>query len=71
MILTVAEIADLCAFTDAHNMTGEDGETEIVVDLAPSDGVGGTRTKNMAYFAEYPDEGCYPLGPVVPEESNG
>ena len=69
MILTIAEIADLCSFTDAHNMTGEDSEPEIVVELAPSDGIGGVRTRYMAYFAEYPDEGFHPLGPVVPEES--
>lgn len=55
--LTPAEIADL------HRMTEDAGLDEVVVVTdCPQDGVDGVKTRLVAYFEEYPDEGCVPLG---------
>ena len=58
VLLTVAEIADLCGFTDAHN---SHPETEIVVCRAPKE----RNCKHVAYFYEYPDEGSQRLGSAL------
>lgn len=69
LTLTVQEIIDLAEFAGCI-VTGPppDTDTEITVALCPEEGVldedAGTREhcRFVAYLAEYPDEGCYPLG---------
>jgi hypothetical protein len=76
IVLTVAEISDLAKFAGlridpAQEIDRDDLETEIAVDLCPADGVtdddgGKIKCKHIAFYDEYPEEGCYPLGTPVP-----
>lgn len=83
LTLTVAEIYDLaCAagFTikrgDSFMPDADEMETEIVVIECPKEGVidddgNPTHFAHIAYFAEYQEEGSYPLGPeMTPPNSN-
>ena len=75
LTLTVAEIKDLaeCAglvFNQKFMPDGDDLDTEIVVMECPKEGVRDDDNKpthyaHIAYFAEYPEEGSYPLGPEL------
>ena len=70
--LTVAEIKDLaeCAgfvFNQHFMPDADDMETEITINTCPASGVldddnKPTHYAHIAYFSEYPEEGCYPLG---------
>ena len=72
LTLTVAEIKDLAEYAgftlDQTRMPDADEmETEISIMDCPQDGVKdddgkATHYAHVAYFAEYPEEGCYPLG---------
>lgn len=72
LTLTVAEIKDLaeCAglvLDKGVSYDADELETEIVVMECPKSGVRDddgkpTHYAHIAYFAEYPDEGSYPLG---------
>lgn len=75
LTLTIAEIRDLAAMcgivmTDATDKEKEDErETEITITPWPACGIkdenGQPYTqahKHLAYFEEYPEEGCVPLG---------
>lgn len=72
MNLTLSEIKNLAEFAgmivDASGMS-DDMDTEIVVEPCPKEGVADENGKNhrkytghIAYFYDYPDEGCLPLG---------
>lgn len=73
--LTVAEIVDLakCAglvLKEGCEPDADELETEIVVMECPKAGVRDddgkpTHYAHIAYFAEYPEEGSYPLGPEI------
>lgn len=76
LTLTVAEIKDLaeCAGLVLNKDVSYDAdelETEIVVMECPKAGVlddgKSTHYAHIAYFAEYPEEGSYPLGDEVSE----
>lgn len=75
MNLTIAEIKHLAEFAgltvDASGMEDE-MDSEITVAPCPEEGIkdedGITTRKytgHIAYFAEYPEEGCIPLGEVI------
>lgn len=80
LTLTVAEIKDLaeCAglvLDKSVSYEASELETEIVVMACPNEGVRDddgkpTHYAHIAYFAEYPDEGCYPLGDELPKPYN-
>jgi hypothetical protein len=57
LVLTAAEIRDLEMFAEWC-----EDDTEIAIVDAPPDGVDGIRTRFVAYYVEYPDEGCIPMG---------
>jgi hypothetical protein len=74
--LTIAEIIDLAGFAGLtlHQNSlpeGDDLEAEVVIAVCPEDGTKdeetGRRifTKHVAYMADYPEEGCMPLGPEL------
>lgn len=73
-VLTVAEIADLAEFaglTVQRHADDMDMESEIAVLRCPPEGVTddeGTprHYEHIAYYADYPDEGCGPLGEEIP-----
>ena len=75
LTLTVAEIVDLaqCAglvLKEGCEPDADELETEIVVMECPKAGLRGddgrpTHYAHIAYFAEYPEEGSYPLGPEI------
>lgn len=77
MTLTVAEIKDLAecaglALDKGVSYDADELETEIVVMDCPKAGVldddgKPTHYAHIAYFAEYPEEGSYPLGDEVSE----
>lgn len=77
LTLTVAEIKDLaeCAglvLDKGVSYDADEPETEIVVMECPKAGVRDddgkpTHYAHIAYFAEYPEEGNYPLGDEVRE----
>lgn len=72
LTLTIAEIKDLaeCAglvLKEGCEPDADDLETEITIIDCPKDGVKDddnrpTHYAHVAYFDEYPEEGCYPLG---------
>lgn len=83
LTLTVAEIKDLAEFAGlvldkSVSYDDDELETEIVVMECPKEGVRDDDGKpkhyaHIGYFAEYPEEGSYPLGaelvpPNVPHE---
>lgn len=81
LTLTVAEIKDLAEFAGlvldkSVSYDADELETEIVVMECPKEGVRDddgkpTHYAHIAYFAEYPEEGCCPLGAeLVPPNSN-
>lgn len=76
LTLTIAEIIDLAGFAGLtfhqnHLPEGDDLEAEVVIAECPKDGTKdeetGRRihTKHIAYMADYPEEGCMPLGPEL------
>lgn len=74
LTLTIAEIKDLADFSGLtrHGVyipdgLDDDSETEIIITACPKDGIkedDGSRGHypHIAYYAEYPEEGVYPLG---------
>lgn len=56
--LTADEVRDLAAFVS-------DGAGSVVLVDGPASGVDGVLTRYVAYWSEYPDEGCMPLGADV------
>ncbi len=73
MNLTISEIKNLAEFAgmtvDLEGIDADEMESEISVVLCPKDGLldddGKTKIKytgHIAYFSEYPEEGCHPLG---------
>lgn len=77
LTMTVAEIRDLARFAglmidDTTKPDDDDLETEITVKKCPSDGVRNegepsdpdsvSHYRFIAYFDEYPEEGCTGLG---------
>jgi len=72
LTLTIAEIKDLaeCAglvLKEGCEPDADDLETEITIIDCPKDGVKDdddkpTHYAHVAYFDEYPEEGCHPLG---------
>ena len=71
--LTGKEIKDLAEFAgfEVRELTGmeeEALETEISITECSKDGIKGEDSEevkhyaHIAYMAEYPEEGCYPLG---------
>lgn len=80
LTMTVAEIRDLARFAglmidDTTVPTDDDLETEITVTACPAEGVKNegepsdpdsvSRYKHVAYFTEYPEEGCMGLGDEI------
>ena len=75
LTLTIKEIADLaeCAglmFAPNGGPDEDDKDTEISIMDCPKEGVKDddgkpTHYAHIAYFSEYPEEGCYPLGDEV------
>lgn len=74
--LTVAEIIDLACFAglrleEGTQPDGDDLEAEIVVAPCPEQGCKDEEagrqifTAHVAYMADYPEEGCMPLGPEL------
>ena len=83
LTLTIAEIRDLAGMcglvvNDATAKEKEDErETEITITPWPSGGIKdengqpyGMTHKHLAYFEEYPEEGCVPLGSPNDESSH-
>lgn len=73
MILTRKEIIDLAEFVgleigESYKEDNDNNEdTEISIDICPKEGLidddgDTTHYKHIAYFAEYPEEGCIGLG---------
>lgn len=81
MTLTIAEIKDLaeCAglvLKEGCEPDADELETEIVVMECPKHGVRDDDGKptfyaHVAYFEEYPEEGCFPLGDELPYKTEG
>ena len=75
--LTVAEIIDLAGFAgltlnSAFTPTDEDDlASEVTIKAPPMEGVYDEenkryiKTKHIAFMADYPEEGCVPLGPEL------
>ena len=74
--LTIKEIKELATFAGLDvktNLEIDDMEAEITLMPCPEDGLSDgddmpkkKYTGSIAYFTEYPDEGCQPLGELVP-----
>lgn len=78
LTLTVEQIKDLAefaGFTLHSRFMPEEMVSEVVICECPANGVkcegepsdpmAVAHYKHVAYFAEYPDEGCHGLGPEV------
>jgi hypothetical protein len=80
--LTVAEIKDLAesaglVLDDTFKCDADDMETEIIVMECPKEGIrdeDDNRQRHyahIAYFPEYPEEGCCPLGAELEGADHG
>ncbi len=75
LTLTVEQIKDLAEFAgltlnSRFGLSEDELASEITIDTALPDGVvmdNGDKKKfsHVAWFADYPDEGCCPLGPEL------
>lgn len=74
--MTIKEIYELATFVGLEVQDGglsdDDMEAEISITPCPPDGLSDgdnmpkkKYTGNIAYFAEYPEDGCFPLGELI------
>lgn len=73
IVLTIKEICELCAFAGievdkSKSIFADDPEqieTEITISKTEKPNEEGYSTDHYAFFTEYPEEGCYPLGDKI------
>lgn len=77
--LTIHEIKDLAEFAGLRvapvsKRDLPDMDAELTITKGPADGVRPhrpgelRRCQYVAYYTDYPEEGCHPLGPCIREE---